>query len=206
MRRWVGRGHLHGSGRRQSVFSCTVAYGFAGLMTGVFKGQSKTACAVAYVLSNAVTVLWAWDGGLRLSSSMRSFSASVLFPAAAGPAAAEGRRPPLPGAGDDTGDRAAAYVRERLRETAGAFRELYETMKGAFRRPGPNDGDMSAILTGRRARLCRRCPAGRLLAAGLHHHLQCPQRRPARHDGPGPRGAGGLPQHFPPGASTSPPS
>ena len=41
----------------ESVFSCTVAYGFAGLMTGVFKGQSKTACAVAYVLSNAVTVL-----------------------------------------------------------------------------------------------------------------------------------------------------
>ncbi|MFQ8759432.1 MAG: hypothetical protein ACLSAF_08285 [Intestinimonas sp.] len=43
------------------------------------QSQSKTACAVAYVLSNAVTVLWAWDGGLRLSLLYEVFSASVLF-------------------------------------------------------------------------------------------------------------------------------
>ena len=42
-------------------------------------GTSKTACAVAYGRSNAGTVLWAWDGGLRLSLLYAGFSASVLF-------------------------------------------------------------------------------------------------------------------------------
>lgn len=139
------------------VFSCTVAYGFAGLMTGVFRGQSKTFCAVVYVLANAVTLLWAWDGGVRSSILYEVFAASVLFlllpdkllRKVGAQLVQEKRR--------DTSDRAAGYVRTRLTETANAFRELYETMKGAFRSPGPNDGDLSAVFDRAAERVCRRC-------------------------------------------------
>ncbi len=138
-------------------FFCTAAYGFSGLLTGVFRGQSKTACAVTYDLANAVAVLWAWNGGLQISLLYEVFAASVLFlllpdrllRKVSARLGREGRTA--------TSDRASAYVRERLRETAGAFRELYDAMKGAFRRPVPNDGDLTAIFDRAADKVCRRC-------------------------------------------------
>lgn len=135
----------------------TVAYGFAGLMTGVFQGQSKTACAVAYDLTNAVVVLWAWEGGAELPLLYEVFSASVLYLLLPDTFLRKVRSRLVRERGNDTADRAAAYVQERLRETAGAFRELYDAMKGAFRRPAPNDADLTVIFDRAADRVCRRC-------------------------------------------------
>ncbi|WP_295632312.1 SpoIIE family protein phosphatase [uncultured Intestinimonas sp.] len=135
----------------------TVAYGCAGLVTGVLQGQSKTVCAVAYDLTNAVVVLWAWEGGVELPLLYEVFSASVLYLLLPDRFLRKVRSRLIREKGTDTADRAAAYVRERLNETASAFRELYDTMKGAFRRPAPNDADLTTIFDRAADRVCRRC-------------------------------------------------
>ena len=95
-------------------WSCTVCYGCAGLVTGAFQGLSRTGCAVAYVLTNAVVVLWAWQGGVELPLLYEVFAASVLFlllpEQLLRKVRARLRREGAPG----TADRAAAYVRDRL--------------------------------------------------------------------------------------------
>lgn len=141
----------------ESPFFCTAAYGFAGLMTGVFHGQSKTACAVTYDLANAVAVLWAWGETLRISLLYEVFAASVLFLLLPDSLLRKVESRLCREDRMDTDRRAAAYVRERLVETAGAFRELYDAMKGSFRRPSPNDGDLTCIFDRAADKVCRRC-------------------------------------------------
>lgn len=138
-------------------WSCTVFYGCAGLVTGVFQGRSRTGCAVAYVLTNAVVVLWAWEGGAELPLLYEVFTASVLFLLLPEQLLRKVRarlsRERSPG----TADRAAAYVRERLTQTAEAFRTLYESMRGSFRGSAPNDGDLSTVFDRAADKVCRRC-------------------------------------------------
>ena len=138
-------------------WSCTVCYGCAGLVTGVFQGRSRTGCAVAYVLTNAVVVLWAWEGGAELPLLYEVFTASVLFLLLPEQLLRKVRarlsRERSPG----TADRAAAYVRERLTQTAEAFRTLYESMRGSFRGSAPNDGDLSTVFDRAADKVCRRC-------------------------------------------------
>ena len=143
--------------RGSGDWSCTVCYGCAGLVTGVFQGRSRTGCAVAYVLTNAVVVLWAWEGGAELPLLYEVFTASVLFLLLPEQLLRKVRarlsRERSPG----TADRAAAYVRERLTQTAEAFRTLYESMRGSFRGSAPNDGDLSTVFDRAADKVCRRC-------------------------------------------------
>lgn len=135
----------------------TVAYGFSGLMTGVFQKQSKVSCAVAYVLSNAVTVLWAWTGGVEMDLLYEVFAASVLFLLLPDRLLRKVSSALCHEAASDTAERASAYVRDKLSETAGAFRELYDTLRQSFRAPGPNDADASSIFDRAAGKVCRRC-------------------------------------------------
>lgn len=135
----------------------TVAFGFAGLMTGVFHGQSKVSCAVAYVLADAVTVLWAWTAGVQMTLLYEVFSASVLFLLLPDKLLRRVEAALSHEKGADTADRAAACVREKLAATAGAFQELYATLRQSFRHPGPNDGDAAAIFDRAAGKVCRRC-------------------------------------------------
>ena len=138
-------------------WSCTVCYGCAGLVTGAFQGLSRTGCAVAYVLTNAVVVLWAWQGGAELPLLYEVFAASVLFlllpEQLLRKVRARLRREGAPG----TADRAAAYVRDRLTQTAEAFRTLYESMRGSFRGHASNDADLSTVFDRAADKVCRRC-------------------------------------------------
>ena len=138
-------------------FYCTVSYGFAGLMTGVFKGQTKMTCAVTYVLTNAVTVLWAWGGGLHLPLLYEVFAGSVLFLLMPDKFLRKVSAHLTHEKEETTSDRAACYVQGHLVETAGAFRELYDSMKGVFRSSAPNDADMTVVFDRAADKVCRRC-------------------------------------------------
>lgn len=135
----------------------TMAYGFAGLFTGVFWKQGRLSAALAYVLSNATAMLWSWDAGARLNLLYEVFMASVLFlilPESllrrAGGLLTAHSQP-------QTADPARHAARERLAETAAAFRELGGCLKNAFRPPVPNREDPSVIFDRAAERVCRRC-------------------------------------------------
>ena len=57
----------------------SMAFALSGVMCGVFHRQGRLAAALAYVLSNALAVLWTWSEGLHLSLLYEVFIASVVF-------------------------------------------------------------------------------------------------------------------------------
>lgn len=136
----------------------SMAYAFAGVMAGVFSRQGKLFCALAYVLSNAVAVLWTWNTGVHIGILYEVFIASVAFMVLPDKLlrrvgvllAREPRR--------DAEDRARAYVRRRLEETAGAFRNLYEEMRGSFSPKRTNDNDAATVFDRTAGRVCKKCP------------------------------------------------
>ena len=166
----------------------SMAFALSGVMCGVFHRQGRLAAALAYVLSNALAVLWTWSEGLHLSLLYEVFIASVVFlvlpERALRQVGALVAREPR----HDTQERARAYVRARMEATAAAFKSLYESMRSAFQRR------RIRLRSGGRADLQALPPANRLLAAGLRLHLQRPQRRPPRHAGAGPGGERRLPR------------
>ncbi|MEQ2455748.1 SpoIIE family protein phosphatase [Flavonifractor hominis] len=141
----------------ETPFYC-MTYALSGVMCGVFHRQGKLAAALAYVLSNALGVLWTWQQGLQVSLLYEVFIASVVFlllpEQVLRRVGAMVGQPPQRG----TRERAGAYVRQRLEDTAGAFRGLYESMRTSFGRPAPNDNDAAAVFDRAAARVCRRCP------------------------------------------------
>lgn len=135
----------------------SMAYALSGVMAGVFHRQGRLACAAAYVLSNALAVLWTWEEGLHIALLYEVFIASVVFlllprRALRQVEALVARQP-----AQDTRERAAAYAAGRLEATAAAFRSLYESMRGVFRAPAPNDNDSAAVFDRAAQRVCRSC-------------------------------------------------
>ena len=135
----------------------SMAYALSGVMAGVFHRQGRLACAAAYVLSNALAVLWTWEEGLHIALLYEVFIASVVFlllpRRALRQVEALVARQPV----QDTRERAAAYAAGRLEATAAAFRSLYESMRGVFRAPAPNDNDSAAVFDRAAQRVCRSC-------------------------------------------------
>ncbi len=134
-----------------------MAYALSGVMAGVFHRQGKLASALAYVLANALAVLWTWQDGLHIPLLYEVFVASVVFLL-------------LPekllrqvGALVDTAprhatqERAMAYVKGRMEDTAAAFKSLYESMRGTLRPLQPNDNDAASIFDRTADRVCKQC-------------------------------------------------
>ena len=138
-------------------FYC-MAYALSGVMAGAFHRQGRLAAALAYVLANAMGVLWGWEDGLRVGLLYEVFVASVVFLVL--PEKALRQVGALTGqpARQETRERAAAYVRERLEGAAGAFRGLYESMRTSFSHPTANDNDTAAIFDRAADRVCKTCP------------------------------------------------
>ena len=136
----------------------SMAFALSGVMCGVFHRQGRLAAALAYVLSNALAVLWTWSEGLHLSLLYEVFVASVVFlvlpERALRQVGALVAREPR----HDTQERARAYVRARMEATAAAFKSLYESMRSAFHPAAPNDNDAASVFDRAAGRICKRCP------------------------------------------------
>ena len=135
----------------------SMAYGFSGLVTGVFRKEGKLPSALAYVLANAAAVLWTWDSGIRISSLYEVFIASVLFLVL--PDAVSRRIDALlfRDETDETAQRAVCYVKLRLDKTAAAFRELHQSLRDAFRTAPQNTCNVALVFDRAANRVCRRC-------------------------------------------------
>ena len=138
----------------------TMAYAFAGLLTGVFWKQGKLFAALTYVLSNAVMVLWTWEQGPALGILYEVFAASVIFMVLPDSllrrvSALLVREREVTTAWAE--DRARTYGRERLERTADAFRVLYDGLRASFRRVAPNDENGAGIFHRSANKVCVTC-------------------------------------------------
>ena len=135
-----------------------MAYALSGVMSGVFHRQGKLATTLAYVLSNALAVLWTWKDGLHIPLLYEVFAASVVFLLLPDKllrqvGALVAREPR-----HATQERAMAYVKGRMEDTAAAFKSLYESMRGTLRINQPNDNDAASVFDRAATRVCKRCP------------------------------------------------
>ena len=134
-----------------------MAYGFSGLLTGAGWKQGRLFGAVTYVVTNAVAVLWTWDELGLVSGLYEVFMASVLFLLIP-----QGWMKTLKARlareeGQATARRAAEYVGTRLSATAGAFRQVRDSLRAAFPPQGSNDADPATVFDRTAERVCRRC-------------------------------------------------
>ena len=135
----------------------SMAYALSGVMAGAFHRQGRLAAALAYVLTNGLTVLWTWESGLHIALLYEVFIASVIFLVLPQKALRQVGALVAPQPRQDTRERARAYVRNRLEETAGAFKELYQSMRAALRPGRPNDADAAVVFDRAADRVCKRC-------------------------------------------------
>ena len=135
----------------------SMAYALSGVMAGAFHRQGRLAAALAYVLTNGLTVLWTWESGLHIALLYEVFIASVIFLVLPQKALRQVGALVAPQPRQDTRERARAYVRNRLEETAGAFKELYQSMRATLRPGRPNDADAAVVFDRAADRVCKRC-------------------------------------------------
>ena len=135
----------------------SMAYALSGVMAGAFHRQGRLAAALSYVLTNGLAVLWTWQEGLHIALLYEVFIASVIFLVLPQKALRQVGALVAPQPRQDTRERAMAYVRDRLEETAGAFKELYQSMRATLRPGRPNDGDAAVVFDRAADRVCKRC-------------------------------------------------
>lgn len=134
----------------------TMAYAFSGLMTGVFSGQGRLFSMLAYVVANAAAVLWTWVGDPQVSLLWEVAAAAVIFLLVPDKllrrlgtlVRQEGARE------EDT--RTRVYTAGRLRQTAGAFRAVADSLTGLYDAP-VNDGDAAKIFDRAAEKICAKC-------------------------------------------------
>ena len=134
----------------------TMACALSGLAAGLCRGKRRLTAALAYVLVNGGTVLWAWDQDLSLSILYEVFLASVTFlllPERPLRRLGVWLAPEMTGPADL---RAQMLVRQKLEATARAFRTLGDSLRDAFR-PPRNDNDVATVFDRAAGRVCRSC-------------------------------------------------
>lgn len=136
----------------------SVAYAFAGLITGVVGRQGKLPAAAVFVLAGALTMVWAMEEGLRFPLLYESAAAAVIFLLI--PAELLEKWDVL-FQGEKEDVRPAVRARElavrRLEQSAAAFRELYEAIGTSIAPSRNNDNDAAVIFDRTASRICRKC-------------------------------------------------
>ncbi|MCI9119392.1 MAG: SpoIIE family protein phosphatase [Flavonifractor sp.] len=134
-----------------------MAYSLAGVMTGIFYRQGRLACAVVYVLSNGLAVLWTWTGEPHISLLYEVFIASVIFLMIPAPLLRRVGALTVPQPRPETRDKARAYVKARLEGAARSFQSLSDHLKTAFAQTLRNDNDAASVFDRTAGRVCKSC-------------------------------------------------
>ncbi|MEG2988239.1 MAG: SpoIIE family protein phosphatase [Oscillospiraceae bacterium] len=136
---------------------CSMAYGFAGLLSGVFWKQGKLFCTLAFVLGNAMALLWTWSENISLIPLYEVFIVSVVFLLLPQKLLRRlAARMKHREAAEKT-DRSRDYVQSKLAATADAFRTLANSLSSAFRVPKINGGNPASIFDSAANRVCPSC-------------------------------------------------
>lgn len=135
----------------------TLAYAFPGLVTGVFSGQGRLLCALAYVLSGGAAMLWSRTGLDTPSHIYEIVAGTVVFLLL--PERLVTRVTSLLRQERSQELEAAQRhsVLRRLNRTAEAFRAVSGDLAGAFSGQPLNDADAARIFDRVAERICAKC-------------------------------------------------
>lgn len=137
-----------------------MAYAVAGALAGLGWRHRKIFTAIAYVAANGAVVLWTWESGMRLPLLYEVFAASVLFmllPRRFSEVATQMLSVPRPKHAE--WEKAKEVAAMRMKKTASAFRELYESIRDTFRAENASTEDVAVIFHRTAERQCRKCQA-----------------------------------------------
>ena len=134
----------------------SMAYAFAGLVSGVFSKHGRLIFLVSYIISNTVAVLWTWGITLRIELMYEVFAATVVFaliPDNILEYVGGIAQLPAPATGE-SGLR--YYAANRADKISTAFRELYGTV---FRNltGTENDNDIATVFDRAAGTVCVNC-------------------------------------------------
>lgn len=137
----------------------TMVYAVAGAACGLVSKKGKLAAALCYVLANGLAVLWTWDSGMRIALLYEVFAASVLFFLLPKHLREETSQMLALGAPAKTNDWEGARETavRHVKESAKAFRALYESIRDSLRPEVGSDEDQSVIYQRAAEHECRRC-------------------------------------------------
>ncbi|NLH00994.1 MAG: SpoIIE family protein phosphatase [Clostridiales bacterium] len=134
----------------------SMAYAFAGLISGIFSKHGRLMFLVSYILSNTVAVLWTWGASLRIELMYEVFAATVIFallPDSFLEYVGGIAQLPAPGTGE-SGLR--MYAANRAEKISIAFRELYGTVFKSLTGT-ENDNDIATVFDRAAGAVCVNC-------------------------------------------------
>jgi len=134
-----------------------MAYAVAGAACGLCSQRGRLSAALCYVAANGIAVLWTWESGMRIGLLYEVFAASVIFfllPRHLREQTGALLALPAPPNTDWESTRASAV--RHVRETAHAFRDLYESLRESLR-PDVSPEDPATIFHCAAERECRKC-------------------------------------------------
>ena len=134
----------------------TMAFGLAGVISGIFSKHGRLMFALSFILSSAAVTAWSWSISGNISVLYEVFIASVVFMIL--PNSAMLRIGALlPGAHTGYGiQKSREYTKSRVDLASKAFRELYETVKAAAGCER-NDSDIATVFDKAAEITCRKC-------------------------------------------------
>ena len=134
----------------------TMAYAFAGLLSGVFGRHGRLWYTLAFLLASALAVFGAWSSGPMLGQLVEAFAASVFFLLL--PASWLGRFAVLLQRADGGGGEAGLrrFTAGKLRALSGVYGELYETVRDTLETKH-NDENIARVFDRAADRVCVEC-------------------------------------------------
>ena len=133
------------------------AYGFGGLLAGVFSSLGRIATAGSFIIINTVAALFTQTSGDVYTSLFEIFVASVVFIAVPQSAVAKLRLGRMNGSGESDASMQAA-LKGRLGEISGALVEISSTTREVGKRLGRMEGDgLSGVQSRVADRVCAHC-------------------------------------------------
>ena len=131
-----------------------LAYAFPGLVTGIFPGQSKLLCALAYVMSGGAAMLWSNGDGSHIYEIIAGTVIFLILPEKVIRRLSALIRQERTQRMEDS---ARQYAARKLGRTAEAFRAVSGDLSAAFPGYTVNDGDASRLFDRAAERVCGKC-------------------------------------------------
>jgi len=134
----------------------SMVYAFSGLISGVFHRQGKLFFVLAYIIANAVAVLWRWDLPINLGALYETFISTVLFMLVPTRRLAFWGAAFAGGGSSSSASGVRSYAAAKLEKASLAFREIYESMRDTFEN-GVLDGNVGVVFDTAAEKVCRKC-------------------------------------------------